>query len=242
MVVKMKKIKKIIASILFLFLALFLFLNLYNFICLKILKQDLTSLFGYSVLEVVSGSMEPTLQVGDLIVIQTKHYQYQENDIVTFYDVNHSFVTHRIISLEKDQMITKGDNNNTNDEATATKNIVGKYLFKISGLGSVLTAFKNPLVSLMILVIGILVCYFITVEKDQEELVQQDETYQEFLSLKEQEAVKEKQNFLEKIKAKLPQKKQVTHVRKKNTKQLKRKAQKKKKQSKKRNQKKQKRG
>ncbi len=228
----MKLLKKIILGILVFFLSLIFIFNIYNLINLKILKKDLTSIGGYAVLEVVSGSMEPTIHVGDLIVIKTKDYKYKEQDIVTFYDTNGSFVTHRIMSLEKDQMITKGDHNNTEDEPSKTKSIVGKYVFKIGGLGNFLKALKNPLVSLMILIIGILICYLITMEKEQEEKLEKEEEYQEFLESKE-ENEEEKKTLLERIKEKFKRKKKKKGTRKKNKKKAKRKSQKKKRKAKK---------
>ena len=40
-----------------------------------------------------------------------------------------------------------------------------KYEFKLNGLGNVITSLKNPIVSVMILVIGILICYLINLRK-----------------------------------------------------------------------------
>ena len=154
----MKILKRILLGTVTIILGLLLIFNIYNFINIKILKNDFTSINGYVILEVVSGSMEPTIKVGDLIVINTKDQHYQENDIVTFYDTNGAFVTHRIVSIQDDKMITKGDNNNTSDEATPISNIVGKYVFKIGFIGSLITALKNPVVSIMIFILGILIC------------------------------------------------------------------------------------
>ncbi len=207
----MKIVKRILFTIITIFLVLVFSFNVYNIINIKILKNDLTSIFGYAVLEVVSGSMEPTIQIGDLIIIDTNEKNYQENDIVTFYDTNDSFVTHRILSIEDDQMVTKGDNNNTEDEKTPIQNIVGKYLFRIPGLGTFLLALKNPIVSIMIFVIGILICYFISMKKDEEEeFIEENDAYQTYLEkkLKKEEKEKKKQkSFFAKLKEKLKRKK-----------------------------------
>lgn len=162
----MKVIKKIIGVIIAVFISIVILFNIYNFINIKVLKNDLTKIGGYSILEVVSGSMEPTIKVGDLILIDTNAKKYEVDDIVTFYDVNGSFVTHRIISIDKNIMVTQGDNNNTKDEPIDMKNIVGKFVYKMPFLGSLLSSFKSPVFLTVILLIGILFCYLISTDEN----------------------------------------------------------------------------
>lgn len=131
------------------------------------LKKDLASVNGYATLEVVSGSMEPTIDIGDLIIINQKDKKYKKNDIITFKDVNSSFVTHRIIKIDGKKIITKGDNNNSKDEGYITKDkIVGKYVFKINKLGFLVKSIKNPVTLTIIFIIGIIICIIISTDKD----------------------------------------------------------------------------
>ncbi len=181
----MKIVRKIIMGIITTLLILLFVFNVYNLINLKILKNKLSTIGGYAYLEVVSGSMNPTLEIGDLIVINTKDNNYQVNDIVTFIDVDESFVTHRIIEIKDDKIITKGDNNNTEDEATNISNIVGKYVFRIKGMGDILKSLKSPFVSVMIFIIGIMICYLISIKKDNIDTYQDDKDYQEFLKFRD---------------------------------------------------------
>mgnify|MGYP004606951509 CR=1 FL=1 len=83
---------------------------------------------GYRIFVVQTGSMSPTLEVGDYIIIK-KQDSYSINDIIT-YKLGNSFITHRIVSL--DPITTKGDNNNTNDEPIKQEDIVGKYIIKLN--------------------------------------------------------------------------------------------------------------
>lgn len=117
------------------------------------------SFMSYSMLNVISGSMHDTLDIGDMIIIkQTK--EIEEQDIVTFIDEN-SVVTHRIIKIEEINGIksytTKGDNNNTEDKKKITTDqIQGKVVFHIRGLGKATSYLQKPqglliLVSLPIL-------------------------------------------------------------------------------------------
>ena len=185
----MKIIKRLFLTIVVLLLVGLLLFNVYNFINIKVLKKDLTSVFGYSLLEVVSGSMEPTIHVGDLILIDTKDSAYHVNDIVTFKDVNGDFVTHRILHIEEGEMITKGDNNNTEDSAMSTKDIVGKYLFRIPNAGKVMASFKTPFVMGMVLVIGVLICFLVSTDKNGNPILTENEKemkeFQEYQKKKE---------------------------------------------------------
>lgn len=195
----MKIVKKTIVTILTILLVSLCLFNLYNFINTKILKKDISSLLGYTLLEVVSGSMEPTLQVGDYIIINTKETDYKINDIVTFYDVNGSFVTHRIVNNNESEIITKGDNNNTEDEPTKKEKIVGKYLFKIKGLGKIISALKSPITIILIFVIGLLICYFLSIDDNGNPILTKDEKlYIEFL--KEKKKIPDQENKIKETK------------------------------------------
>ncbi len=177
----MKIIKRIVLIIISIFLILLLSYNVYKFICTKILKKDMVPINGYVTLGVVSGSMEPTLQIGDLIIIDTKIKNYKKGDIVTFYDSEGSFVTHRIVSIKNKKMVTKGDNNNAKDDPTNTNKIVGKYVLKIPKGQKVLNALKSPIITILILVNGILVCVFASIDRHGNIILNEEEQeYQEF--------------------------------------------------------------
>lgn len=184
----MKIIKRIFLAIATIILALLLIFNIYNFICLKILKHDLTSIRGYALLEVVSGSMEPTIHVGDMIIIDTNSSQYEVGDIITFYDVNGNFVTHRILWMDEESLITKGDYNDSEDNPISVDKIVGKYVCKIPLVGRILSSFKTPFVMVMLLIIGLLVCYMISTDKEGKPILTEEEKQkkeeEEFLEFK----------------------------------------------------------
>lgn len=80
------------------------------------------TLFGYQMYFIRTGSMSPYLEPGDVII--SKKYDGGEliagNDgsIVTYYgDVkgNVEMITHRVIEIDGDKVITQGDANNTAD-------------------------------------------------------------------------------------------------------------------------------
>lgn len=186
----MKIIRKIGVMIATILLVLILMFNVYNFFCVKILGQNLAVINGYGVLEVITGSMEPTIHVGDLILINTKDKVYREGDIITFYDHEGVFVTHRIMSIDGNILITKGDNNNTEDDALPKERVVGKYVVKLAGLGKLMAALKSPLTMVMILLIGIMVCFLVSTDKDGNPIFTEDEI--EFQKFKAEKAAREK--------------------------------------------------
>lgn len=87
-----------------------------------------TKLYGYTTLIVSSGSMQPELMVGDVIIIK-EFDSYNKNDIITFNVDNQYLVTHRIIEKNENHYITKGDNNNSaDDNIVLEEQIEGKLI------------------------------------------------------------------------------------------------------------------
>lgn len=181
----MKIVKKIITIFVTVILLLVLSYNIYNFISINVLDKDLPTINGYAVLEVISGSMEPKISKGDIVIIDTKVNNYKAKDIVTFKDTNGSYVTHRILEINKDKVITKGDANNTIDDPINIDSITGKYICKLSGLGALIKSIRSPFALVMILIIGILLCVLVSTDsKGNPILTEEEKEYMEFLEQK----------------------------------------------------------
>lgn len=88
------------------------------------------NVFGYSMYVVASGSMEPTLSVGEYILIKDVS-NYKKNDIIT-YKLENVYITHRIIKLDGDKVITKGDANEVIDDPVDKTAIQGKFILKLN--------------------------------------------------------------------------------------------------------------
>lgn len=160
----MKTALKIIKRVVLILLVIILAINLYSIFSSKILKKDLVSIFGYSNLKIISGSMEPKIQIGDMIIIK-KSNTYEVNDIVTYREEDY-FVTHRIVEIDENGITTKGDNNNKVDNDTITnEDIVGKVVLIIPGLGNIISTFNNPLVLVIIFIVGVVVVTLIPSNK-----------------------------------------------------------------------------
>lgn len=103
-----------------------IFFALYGLFQVAILNKSYASYFGYSLFEVESGSMSPTINVKDMVVVE-KTSDIKKNDIIT-YKVDNSFVTHRVVEVEKNKIIAKGDYNNYEDKTIPRKDVIGKVV------------------------------------------------------------------------------------------------------------------
>lgn len=199
----MKLVKNIFIKIIWIILFILIGFNIYNFVSINILHKDIADINGYALLEVVSGSMDPTIKIGDVIVIDTNNQEYKSGDIITFYDVNGSFVTHRLMRIDDKMMVTKGDANDSEDEAMDKNNIVGKMVFKIDGLGKLMASLKNPFVMLLIMVIGIVLCLLMSTDKDllPKDLTDEEKAFIEYKRYhKEKDKKQKKKEIIEEVK------------------------------------------
>lgn len=85
------------------------------------------SIWGYKPLVVMSGSMEPTLQVGGILYYHEFDLEDFENGDILVYSTKEHIISHRLVDKTGDGFITKGDNNNTIDSSLVNNNqILGK--------------------------------------------------------------------------------------------------------------------
>ena len=117
-------------------------------------KEYPVKLFGFAFLVVTTGSMEPEINAGELIIIK-EFDKYEIGDIVTFIDKDDFLVTHRIICLNEEKMITKGDNNNLLDEDVSLNNIKGKVIIHSKALGFFVLYLLKPLIFIYLITLVI---------------------------------------------------------------------------------------
>ena len=171
--IKIKKItRKIIRYISFsiiLFLMIIASFLIFYVITSKIYKKKGKNP-PFGLYTIVSSSMEPNINVYDVIFIkQVDANTLKEDDIITFYSTNPFFgntpITHRIVSIINDNgellFRVKGDANLIEDEELVLEeNILGKVYFKLSGFGKIqffLASKKGILLAIFIPAVVIIV-------------------------------------------------------------------------------------
>ena len=117
------------------------------------------TIFGYRAYNILSGSMEPELSVGDLVIVKAvPAEEIQTGDIVTYYPTEQggATVTHRVVRtfLEDGQIVleTQGDAVNQTDPMFYGDAVIGVVVFHIPLLGAVIAWIQqHPIPSLLIL-------------------------------------------------------------------------------------------
>jgi len=102
---------------------------------------------NFSIKIVKSGSMEPAIKTGGVVVIKPTE-TYQVGDIITFGKDTKTQIptTHRIIEIENESFLTKGDANDSPDPLPIQKSdIKGRVIFSAPYVGFVLDFAKKPL-------------------------------------------------------------------------------------------------
>ncbi len=131
---------------------------------------------GIRTLVVMSGSMEPTIKTGSVIVIKPAA-NYKTGDIITFGAISKTSMptTHRIVDTKvasgQQVFFTKGDANDDEDaKQTPLSDIKGKVLFSIPYLGYGVNFVKKPLGFFLLFVLPLIVAAFDEIYKICKEL------------------------------------------------------------------------
>lgn len=111
-------------------------------------------------LTVMSGSMEPTIHTGDVVVArQISPLDARRGDVVSFRDPERGglLVTHRVRSMsrsgDKVTFVTKGDANNSSERwRVGTNDKISRTMYRIPAVGRVL-AFSHTRQGILMLVL-----------------------------------------------------------------------------------------
>ncbi len=125
--------------------------------------SKVVSVAGYSIMSVLTGSMEPNYNVGDIVIIKkTDADELKVKDVITFYssdpDYEGMIVTHRIIDIIDEsghlEFETKGDNNQIADiENVSEKDVIGKVQGRIPYVGKAATFMQTNRTAFFLIVI-----------------------------------------------------------------------------------------
>ena len=171
----MKKTKKInmlgcILNILIMVVVVITIIGLYYMAQVKILNKDYANIFGYTFFEVATGSMANTINIGDIVVVKVNE-TFKENDIIVYKEEN-SFITHRVIKIDGQDLITRGDANNSEDKPIKSDQILGKVIYIIPKIGIWRKVLASPeilgMIIIFIILLGIVLMLTSKTEKEKE--------------------------------------------------------------------------
>ena len=199
------KILTIIGTILCVILIPILIINITLIAKSFINEDEVPSIGGTLPLIVLTDSMYPEIESGDLIICHTAEAKdIKVNDIISFFDPagnGTSIVTHRVIEIVEENgeifFRTRGDYNNTEDkELVPAENLVGVYKTRIAGAGHVAMFMQSTagLIICVVLPIILLVGYDIIRRRIYEKNNKQDTDalLAELAALRAEKAEKEK--------------------------------------------------
>lgn len=166
-----KNFPPILRTVFLVAVSLVLGINIYSWNAKSLTGNVLPMPFGFGGAVVLSGSMEPTLLVDELIIVKAED-GYEVDDIVV-YQTGHMLVVHRIVDIDGDMVTTQGDANNVSDAPIALSQIKGEVIAHIPHLGKIVRLLKTPVATVLLIAAAVLTVelpYRKEKEKNDEEL------------------------------------------------------------------------
>lgn len=143
----LKKIFKYAKKTVSYVLIILLFTIIIQSLKIRVDKEYVPSILGYTYLNVLSESMNPEFYSQDLIIgAKIKDTSILKvSDVITF-KVGNMLVTHRIVQKDENgtTFTTKGDANKVNDEKQISSGqIISRYCFKIPKCGFIISKMQS---------------------------------------------------------------------------------------------------
>ena len=196
-----KHVKTIVRTALLSVAALIVGLNVYTMNASRLAGDLVPMPFGVGATVVLSGSMEPTLSTGDLLIIAEQE-SYGVDDVVVFQS-NRMAVVHRIIEIKEETVegedgeeiqmiaITQGDANNTPDDPIQMSQIKGTVVLRVPLVGYLVNMIKTPLGTILILAAAVFLLERSFHKEKEKDLDKLEEIRREIEKLKEQSSKQE---------------------------------------------------
>lgn len=170
----MKKGRSVLSKILSVLSVLIFAVGIVIFISvLSAAGGKVPSVLGYSVMQVRSGSMEPELMTGTVVIVRkTDVHKLEKGDVISFYMTSGtkmagSVNTHRIVEVNhlpggSPVFVTKGDNNDDVDpDPVHSLSVIGKVVYNLGTVsGSFVSVIQNPKVIFFVIVLPLLFITF----------------------------------------------------------------------------------
>lgn len=183
--IKNNKILNIIGNIIYTVTFIIILLMLIVVVLQRISNNNI-ALGGFRIFSVVTGSMVPKYQVGDILIskeIDAK--ELKKGDDIVYQGKEGSFqgkvITHQIIDIEQgeDKIITKGIANDIEDPQISKEQVLGKVIYKIRILSFLGKMVQNIYVFYFVIFVPIVILIFKQIftlitskeEKDKDEKI-----------------------------------------------------------------------
>jgi len=163
----LEKLLRIIFNLLTVLMVFIVIIIAYNFFQIGIFNKKYSNFFGYTFFEVTTGSMSGTIEIDDLVVVKITK-DIKQDDIITFEEKN-NLITHRVIKIDGNKLVTKGDANNAEDEPIEKSVIVGKVIKILPKFGIWVKVLSDVKVIASIIVTIILFGLAISNEKEKKQ-------------------------------------------------------------------------
>ena len=152
--IKGSKILGTILNLLIFLVMIIMLFGIYYIVQIKVQNKEYANMFGYTFFEVATGSMSPTIEIGDVVIAELTD-NVKVNDIVIFKQ-DDNYITHRITKIDNEFITTKGDANNSEDKEIYKNQILGKVIFTIPKVSIWKKVLSTPIVSVSIIITFVL--------------------------------------------------------------------------------------
>ena len=189
---KAKKALKIVGRVLSIALIVIEVLIIIFLVVSKV-QGDTPTLFGYQMYFIRTGSMEPYLEPGDVII--SKKYDGRElvsgenGDVVTYRGSignRAELITHRVIEVDGDEIITQGDANNVADSPITKNEIEAVMVYKTVVIDKIYKVISTTwgfwlliFMPIAILIISEIVSLAKELKKEKDEVAEENENEDE---------------------------------------------------------------
>ena len=164
-------LKRKINILIYIILIPILIYNISLIIQAVIKTSETPNFLGIKTYVIISGSMEPSLQIGDIVIVKkVAQNELKQGDIIS-YRQGQSVITHRIAEvIDKEGEVeykTKGDNNNAEDSGTVSYEMIeGKVVKHILQVGKIAIILqKKGTIIFIILILYIYILYSSSIKK-----------------------------------------------------------------------------
>lgn len=161
-----KKHPQILRTVLLIVVSVILGVNIYTWNAKSLTGNAMPMPFGYGGAVVLSGSMEPTIMVDELIIVKAEN-SYKVGDVVVFQSGKIP-VVHRIVAMDRQTLTTRGDANNVDDNPIELSQVKGRVIVHVPHVGKVIRLLKTP-VATILLIMGAVLMVELPYQKEKEQ-------------------------------------------------------------------------